>query len=119
MPARPSRDFFPSGIPMEWGTIPKSSEDFGKVSFYDFARTYSMAFGTIASEADKRVTEKFGLPLSSFTKCPQCGVEGKMSQIIAHLNNIKEETINHFDKINGCHGWTFKQIGEWLRDLGY
>lgn len=68
---------------------------------------------------DKKVAKKFGLPLFEKLNCPACGVEGEMMHIIAHLNNKEGETNNWFDHDHGTHNWTFKQIGEWLKELGY
>ena len=59
------------------------------------------------------------MPLNYIVKCPACNVNGEIINIIVHLNNVERKTSNYFDKINGTHGWTFKQIGLWLKELGY
>ncbi|KKN45999.1 hypothetical protein LCGC14_0676930 [marine sediment metagenome] len=68
---------------------------------------------------DKLIEEKFGLPLKEKQKCPACGIKGNITTLIAHLNNRKGETNNYFDLKNGAHDWSFKQIGMWLKELGY
>lgn len=68
---------------------------------------------------DKDVIDKFGLPLNDNIQCPACNKEANMVVIIAHLNNVEGQTNNNFDRENGVHGWTFKQIGQWLKELGY
>ena len=69
--------------------------------------------------ADIKISDKFGLPFEKKLNCPVCGVEGILINILAHLNNKVGETMNGFDLIHGAHDWSFKQIGLWLKELGY
>jgi len=71
------------------------------------------------SPNDRAITKKFGLPLEEKRECPVCGEEGSIANIIAHLNNKVGKTMNIFDLKHGTHNWTFKQIGLWLKEIGY
>ena len=70
-------------------------------------------------EEDILISEKFGLPLKKQVKCPACGIDGILIQVISHLNNKTGQTHNVFDIEHGTHDWSFKQIGHWLKELGY
>ncbi len=59
----------------------------------------------------------FNISEDETIKCPSCKASGELFDVICHLNNSSIE--NHFEKENGFHGWNFKQIGHWLKDLGY
>ncbi len=56
------------------------------------------------------IMEKFGLDHSKSIQCPECKISGAPLTILPHLNN---------DKDDYNHGWTFKQIGKWLKSIGY
>lgn len=70
-------------------------------------------------DTDRRISKKFGLPLKKQVKCPECGIDGALIQVISHLNNKTGQTNNPFDIAHGTHDWSFKRIGHWLKELGY
>lgn len=66
---------------------------------------------------DAVIEERFGLPVNKKIICPACDEYQSMAGTIAHLNNNKSE--NSFYDTHPNHGWTFKEIGMWLREIGY
>lgn len=66
---------------------------------------------------DILIESAYGLQSEEKVKCPECGARGWFLQILAHLNN--DYDANAFEREYGHHGWTFKQIGQWLKNTGY
>jgi uncharacterized C2H2 Zn-finger protein len=77
-----------------------------------------------------QMLEFFGIDQDEILKCPECDLHVRMRTLLPHLNNTAHgyymdelENPNPIDMNNlrryDDHGWTFKQMGEWLASLGY
>lgn len=65
--------------------------------------------------------EFFGIKHDEKTQCPECDVMLQMRSLLVHLNDkgsfMACGSEGNYNVPN--HGWTFKQIGKWLEEMGY
>lgn len=68
-------------------------------------------------DCDALICDTYNLQREGEIECPECGVTGNFLIILTHLNN--DFNANLFEEDNGHHSFTFKQIGKWLKKIGY
>ena len=62
-----------------------------------------------------KIQKKFGEDLQhKEVKCPACNRIADIRGLLPHLNNSPIDGMVH-----PSHGWTFKQIGQWLQSIGH
>lgn len=61
----------------------------------------------------------FEMNTSDKHNCPECGKEKTLQRMLPHLNNKARSDIREMNINEDAHGWTFKQIGEWLQKIGH
>jgi len=61
----------------------------------------------------------YGIDSSEIHKCPECEQQIDMCSLLPHLNNKPRDNPLECGFNKNAHGWTFKQIGQWLQKQGY
>jgi len=99
------------------GNNPNTYSDF-TTKVYGKNNERSLVFSSYSkNDSQYAKTYKFyGLDPDKIYGCPACNKKERLGTILPHLNNERID----FDCTNrDSHGWTFKQIGEWLKEIGH